>query len=135
VSSGIEPIYALEATRSIREADGTPRLVDVRDFAYETWLHAAVEQGSHKAPDTADAVPADAQLSMQAALQPFVDNAISKTINLPASAGVADIAAIYRRAWEAGLKGCTVYRPGATAGQVLRARTESHCCHVDREAD
>ena len=135
VSSGIEPIYALEATRSIREADGTPRLVDVRDFAYETWLHAAVEPGSHEAPETADAVSADAHLSMQAALQPFVDNAISKTINLPASASVADIAAIYRRAWKAGLKGCTVYRPGATVGQVLRARTESHCCHVDREAD
>jgi ribonucleoside-diphosphate reductase alpha chain len=135
VSSGIEPIYALEAMRRIREADGSPREVEVRDFAYETWLQGAAEHDTRDALETAEAVSAEAHLAMQAALQPFVDNAISKTINLPAEASIGDIAGIYRRAWDAGLKGCTVYRPGATVGQILRARNQTHCCHLDREAD
>jgi ribonucleoside-diphosphate reductase alpha chain len=135
VSSGIEPIYALEATRTIRKADGSRRDVEVRDFAYETWLNTAAGKRRPASLETAEAVPAEAHLAMQAALQPFVDNAISKTINLPPEACVEDVAAIYRRAWVAGLKGCTVFRPGATVGQVLRARTETHCCHLDREAD
>lgn len=135
VSSGIEPIYALEATRTIRDADGTRRDVEVRDFAYQAWLHGAAGRRVPDSLETAEAVSAEAHLAMQAALQPFVDNAISKTINLPSEASVQDIADIYRRAWAAGLKGCTVFRPGATVGQVLRARTETHCCHLDREAD
>jgi ribonucleoside-diphosphate reductase alpha chain len=47
-----------------------------------------------------------------------VDNAVSKTINLP-HAAAEDIADIYRRAWEWGLKGITVYRYGRKGQQVL----------------
>ena len=72
---------------------------------------------------------------MQACLQPFVDGAISKTINLPAGAAVDDVAEAFRFAYAAGLKGCTVYRHGTRSGQVLRASAASHCCHADREAD
>ena len=74
-------------------------------------------------------------LDMQAALQPFVDNAISKTITLPEPATIDDVSAILRRAHEAGIKGCTVYREGASVGHVLDRRPDAHCCSLDREPD
>jgi ribonucleoside-diphosphate reductase alpha chain len=64
-------------------------------------------------------VPAEAQVEMQAALQPHVDNAISKTTNVPADIPFDEFRAIYRRAWERGLKGCTVFRPNQITGAVL----------------
>jgi ribonucleoside-diphosphate reductase alpha chain len=72
---------------------------------------------------------------MQACLQPYVDNAISKTVNLPPDATLNDVDEIFSLAYSSGLKGCTVFRAGARKGQVIRARDASHCCHVDREAD
>ena len=49
------------------------------------------------------------------AIQPFVDSAISKTINLPETIPFTDFAGIYLRANELGLKGCTTFRSRATA--------------------
>ena len=56
---------------------------------------------------------------MQAALQPHVDAAISKTINCAADIAFEDFKDVYTRAYEAGLKGCTVYRPNPVTGAVL----------------
>lgn len=136
VSSGIEPIYALEAERNVRGSDFKLHRFAVCDPAYALWL-----EGGHKKselPDyfvTADELPARAHLEMQSCLQRLVDNAISKTVNLPGSATVDDVSDVYSRAYELGMKGCTVFRPGSRHGQVLRPRDESHCCAVDREAD
>jgi len=108
----------------------------MRDFAYERWL--ATGQAPSALPDsfeTATRLPASAHLAMQAALQPFVDNAISKTINMPGEATVEDVAELYSAAHEAGIKGCTVYRQGASVGELLRRRRDTHCCSLDREAD
>jgi ribonucleoside-diphosphate reductase alpha chain len=58
-------------------------------------------------------------LRMQAVFQRHVDNAVSKTVNLPHSATVEDVAAIYRQAWEWGLKGITVFRYGSKGEQVF----------------
>jgi ribonucleoside-diphosphate reductase alpha chain len=136
VSSGIEPIYALEAERNVRGSDLKLQKFAVCDPAYALWL-----AGRHKKselPDyfvTADELPARAHLEMQSCLQRLVDNAISKTVNLPRNATVDDVSDVYSRAYELGMKGCTVFRPGSRHGQVLRSRDESHCCAVDREAD
>jgi len=54
------------------------------------------------------------------ALQPHVDNAISKTTNVAADIDYEHFAAIYRRAFELGLKGCTVFRPNPVTGSILR---------------
>ena len=136
VSSGVEPIYALEATRDVRGPDLKTRCLEVRDFAYQEWQDTA-DQGD-SLPDTfvtADMMPASAHLDMQGCLQPFVDNAISKTVNLATDATLDDVDTVFSNAYSSGLKGCTVFRPGARCGQVLRTRDDAHCCHVDREAD
>lgn len=56
---------------------------------------------------------------MQAAFQEHVDNAISKTINLPHCESVESIKHVFASAWELGIKGCTVYRDGSRTLQVL----------------
>ena len=57
---------------------------------------------------------------MMAAAQPFVSGAISKTINMPASATVADIADTYTKGWQLGLKALAIYRDGSKTAQALR---------------
>jgi ribonucleoside-diphosphate reductase alpha chain len=61
---------------------------------------------------------------MQAALQPFVDNAIAKTINVPADMAFEDFKELYLQANRQGLKGCTLFRPNPARGSVLAAREE-----------
>ncbi|MFP5415739.1 MAG: vitamin B12-dependent ribonucleotide reductase, partial [Actinomycetes bacterium] len=56
---------------------------------------------------------------MMAAVQPFLSGAISKTVNLPESATVADIADVYLQGWKLGLKALAVYRDNCKVGQPL----------------
>ncbi|MFC1960634.1 adenosylcobalamin-dependent ribonucleoside-diphosphate reductase [Chloroflexota bacterium] len=59
---------------------------------------------------------------MQAALQAFVDNSISKTINMPPETTVEDVRAVYRLAWESACKGLTVYVTGSRQKVVLETQ-------------
>jgi ribonucleoside-diphosphate reductase alpha chain len=62
---------------------------------------------------------------VQAAAQPFVDSAISKTINVPASISFEDFSQVYREAYDLGCKGCTTYRPNDVTGSVLSVPPET----------
>ena len=136
VSGGIEPIFALETVRDVRGSDLELHPLEARDFAYDRWLAAGGAPGQLlPAFVTAEQMPVDAHLAMQACLQPFVDNAISKTVTLAADATVEDVERVFSSAHALGIKGCTVFRPGTGRGAVLRARDAPHCCNVDREAD
>jgi ribonucleoside-diphosphate reductase alpha chain len=121
VSSGVEPIFALEGSRRVRQEDGSFAEVSTACPALLAWR--ATSGNGTALPEafvTAAAIGPEAQLLMQAALQPHVDNAISKTTNVAADIDFASFAAIYRRAFELGLKGCTVFRPNAVTGSILR---------------
>ncbi|MDJ0928586.1 MAG: adenosylcobalamin-dependent ribonucleoside-diphosphate reductase [Gammaproteobacteria bacterium] len=134
VSSGIEPIFALEFERRILRPDGTRQEITVRDHAWELWQ--ALRPGEPAPPEfvaAAEIAPAT-HLAMQAALQPFVDSAISKTINVAADCSFEQFSSIYSQAYELALKGCTVFRPNPVRSEVLSV-TPSHCCDIDREAD
>ncbi|MCB0866382.1 MAG: vitamin B12-dependent ribonucleotide reductase [Solirubrobacterales bacterium] len=59
-------------------------------------------------------------IQMMSATQPFLSGAISKTVNLPESATVADIAEAYTEGWKGGLKALAIYRDGSKTAQALR---------------
>jgi ribonucleoside-diphosphate reductase alpha chain len=59
-------------------------------------------------------------IDMMAATQPFISGAISKTVNLPQTATIADIADAYTRGWKGGLKALAIYRDGSKTAQALR---------------
>jgi ribonucleoside-diphosphate reductase alpha chain len=63
-------------------------------------------------------------IRMMAAAQPFISGAISKTINLPNEAAVADIEDAYKLSWELGLKACALYRDGSKLSQPLSNKSD-----------
>jgi ribonucleoside-diphosphate reductase alpha chain len=122
VSSGIEPIFAYSFTRRILEPDGSHREEQVTDYA--VGLYRAMQGEKASLPDafvdTQALSPAE-HVAMQAAVQPFIDSSISKTINLPADIAFEAFKDVYALAYESGCKGCTTYRPNAVTGSVLVA--------------
>jgi ribonucleoside-diphosphate reductase alpha chain len=67
-------------------------------------------------------ITAEEHVRMQAALQAFVDNSLSKTINFPEAATEEDVASAYMLAWELGCKGITVYVTGSREKVVLETK-------------
>ena len=67
-------------------------------------------------------ITAEEHVRMQAALQAFVDNSLSKTVNFPEGATVEDVASVYMLAWELGCKGITVYVTGSREKVVLETK-------------
>jgi len=141
VSSGIEPVFAAQAERRVLEGDGAYRTHTVEDFAWHVWQQASRAEPRPPALVEARRIDPLAHLEMQAAIQPYVDNAISKTINVAADYPFDQFEHIYHRAYRAGLKGCTVFRPNPVTGAILTDEDDLggeppiHCCDVEREAD
>jgi ribonucleoside-diphosphate reductase alpha chain len=93
-----------------------------------SWAAWAASRGPGAGPPpafrtVADLAPAD-HLEMQAALQPYVDGAISKTVNLPPDFPPESLRDLFERADAMGLKGLTAFRPGPVRGDVLSAAAE-----------
>ena len=77
-------------------------------------------------------IQADEHVRMQGALQAFVDNSLSKTVNFPAVATPEDVAASYKLAWELGCKGITVYVTGSREHVVLETKATSEKNEMDK---
>jgi ribonucleoside-diphosphate reductase alpha chain len=120
LSSGLEPIYALAYQRQVRRPDGTTATEALLDHAYRRFRD---RRGAAAAlPDsfvTAAELTLEDHLEVQALVQEYTDAAVSKTINLPAGIEFETFCGIYRRAYELGCKGCTLFRPNPVRGAVL----------------
>jgi ribonucleoside-diphosphate reductase alpha chain len=161
-SAGIEPLFALAYRR--QHVLGGQSLVELNPlflryarehcFYSEGLVQGLLARGTlaglHEVPQeakdlfrTALEIAPEDHLRIQAAFQRHTDNAVSKPVNLSHSATVGDVAAVYRRAWELGLKGITVYRYRSKGEQVLQlgvgetpeehehfARCDPHACKL-----
>ncbi len=141
VSSGIEPVFAARIRRTVIDSNSQPHEYELEDHALELWTRREPSEPLPPAFTTAWDTEPEAQLNMQATLQVFVDNAISKTINVPPDYSMSGFEQLYRQAHRLKLKGCTVFRPNPVTGSILKPeeRTSApapvHCCDVHREAD
>jgi ribonucleoside-diphosphate reductase alpha chain len=136
-SSGIEPYFALcywrralEDERLLVVSPLFERMTREAGVFSEALIERVAAAGSvadlAEVPDdlkrlfvTARDVPVACHVAIQAAFQRHTDNAVSKTVNLPAAASVADVREAYLLAWRAGCKGITIYRDRSRARQVL----------------
>ena len=135
-SSGIEPLFAVNFTRHVL---GNARLIEInkyfereavkRGFYSEKLMREVARTGSiqhSKVPDdvkkifrTSMDISPEWHVKMQAAFQQHVDNAVSKTVNLPANATIKDAMKVFMLAYKLKCKGITVYRYGSKENQVL----------------
>ncbi|WP_423416076.1 adenosylcobalamin-dependent ribonucleoside-diphosphate reductase [Hyphomicrobium sp. B1] len=120
VSSGIEPVFDFVYRRRILGDGATASEETVEDYAYHEFRAQFGENAplTHAFVTTETLSPAE-HVAMQAEMQPYVDSAISKTINTPEAISFEDFRDIYAEAFALGLKGCTTYRPNAVTGAVL----------------
>ncbi len=136
-SSGIEPLFAVSYHRKVLDgrvltevAVEFERVARERGFWSEELAETVAVRGGVRGMDgvpedvqrvfvTAHDVAPEWHVRHQAAFQRHVDNAVSKTINLPAGATRDDVRSVYLLAWDLGCKGITVYRDGSKRWQVL----------------
>src|SRR3972149_917005 len=144
-SGGIEPLYGVSFVREVLDGD---KLYEVNPFfkqmafkigIYNDRLVSAIFdspsiQNIPSIPKdmkgvfvTALDVPPVWHVKMQAVFQKYVDNAVSKTINLPYNATIQDIEDAYIAAYKLGCKGVTVFRTGSRKKQVLSCANVLYC--------
>lgn len=127
VSSGIEPVFASVTRRHLRDSHGTIHSIDIPSVSLSRWRE--LRGGTVPPPPcfvtVEDITPAD-QLAMQAAIQPFIDGAVSKTINLPRSATDQDVENLILEASRLEIKGCAFFSPDASNDNVLGSAERFH---------
>jgi ribonucleoside-diphosphate reductase alpha chain len=145
-SYGCEPVFALAYIRHVNDNGKDLQLTYASPLFERALVEAGVDEETRQkiydqvmlkgscqdVPDAPAAVrhtfvvsqdiTPEEHVRMQAALQRFVDNSISKTTNLPATATVDDVAQAYFRAWELGCKGLTIYVTGSRERVVLETK-------------
>ncbi|MES2957780.1 MAG: adenosylcobalamin-dependent ribonucleoside-diphosphate reductase [Pseudomonadota bacterium] len=119
-SNGIEPAFSWTYVRKKRQPDGSFAEHRVEDHAWRLYRHLSdADAALTPAFVTALEMSAQAHAEMVAAVAPYVDTAISKTVNVPIDYPYADFEQLYQQAWSLGLKGLATYRPNAVLGSVL----------------
>ncbi len=119
-SNGIEPAFSWTYTRKKRMADGSFKEYAVEDHAWRLYRHLkGADAPLTPAFVTALEMSAQSHEEMVAAVAPFIDTAISKTVNVPADYPYEEFQDLYTQAWTSGLKGLATYRPNSVLGSVL----------------
>jgi ribonucleoside-diphosphate reductase alpha chain len=140
---GCEPVFALAYVRHVNDNGRDLQLPYVSPLFESELKNAKLEEKTHQAivdeviqrgscqdiaelPETirnrfvvSQDISAEEHVRMQASLQAFVDNSLSKTINFPPEATDEEVAKAYQLAWELGCKGITVYITGSRQQVVL----------------
>jgi ribonucleoside-diphosphate reductase alpha chain len=119
-SNGIEPPFSWTYTRKKRMADGTLKEFPVEDHAWRRYK--AMGGNAEALPPyfvTALELSARAHEQMVAAVAPYIDTSISKTVNVPEDYPYGEFQDLYLHAWKSGLKGLATYRPNKVLGSVL----------------
>ena len=143
---GCEPVFALAYVRHVNDNgkdlqltyasprfDEALRNAGLGEEKRQEIIEQVMREGSiQHIPEIPDAIretfvvssdiSAEEHVRMQAALQAFVDNSLSKTVNFPETAAVEDVAQAYLLAWELGCKGITVYVTGSREKVVLETK-------------
>ena len=143
---GCEPVFALAYFRHVDDGGNDLRLTYASPLFEQAAVESGVDEGAlasivervmelgtcqdiQEVPEAlrqvfvvSQDISAEAHVSMQAALQAFVDNSLSKTCNFPEDAMPEDVAKAYMLAWELGCKGLTVYVTGSRQKVVLETK-------------
>jgi len=122
VSSGIEPVYALNVNRVIKTEAGD-EIIEVPDYGYAQW---GVEGKTSKD------VTVDEHLNVLATAQKYVDSAVSKTCNVGSDVSWEDFKNLYIKAWEMGCKGITTFRADGKRFGILNSQ-DNPVCTIDPE--
>ncbi len=133
-SNGIEPPFSWTYSRRKRMPDGTWKEYQVEDHAWRLYRHLGGDVRS--LPPyfvTALDISAQAHKDMVAAVAPYIDTSISKTVNVPEDYPYSEFEDLYLTAWRAGLKGLATYRPNKVLGAVLSVGPQAEAESAQRQ--
>lgn len=119
-SNGIEPAFSWQYPRKKRMPDGSTKEYQVEDHAYRLFKQMGGDS-TNLPPAFVNSLEmsAMAHAEMVGAVAPFIDSAISKTVNVPEDYPFEQFVELYMSAWKLGLKGIATYRPNKVRGAVL----------------
>jgi len=144
---GCEPVFALAYVRHVDDNGTDLKLTYTSPLFEQALVEAGMDDASRqriveqvmeegtcqdveKVPEhvrhafvVSQDITAEEHVRMQAAMQAFVDNSLSKTCNFPEDATVEDVAQVYLQAWELGCRGLTVYVTGSRQKVVLETKS------------
>lgn len=128
-SAALEPVFAHEMTRNVRQADGSWKPYKERSYGAALYLAMNGLDDISELPahmNVCADVAIHEHIKIQEVCQRWVDASISKTINLPEEITFEQFREVYSMAYVAGLKGCTTYRPSEVRGSILSVETDGH---------
>ena len=129
VSGGIEPVFAHEVNRTVQTEYG-PVIIPLKDYV---WNYHGIKG------EATDELSVDDHLSMQIAVQPWIDSAVSKTVNVGDAVTFDEFKEVYFKAWKGKLKGVTTFRLAGKRYGILNKvepeqdTSEGVACFIDPE--
>lgn len=132
IGTGCEPFFALSYMRRTVSLNKEETYYKVNVKALDEYEAITGNKDIPSYFVTANDIPWKKRVEMQAAMQEYVDTAISSTVNLPESTTVEDIKRLYEYAWEKGLKGITVFRDGSRQGILTTSESKEESDKLER---